>query len=222
MAQRGQDAAAGARPAARSSGRQSSARQASARSQASGQGPAGRTGPDLAGQRDRVRAVIEPVVAAAGLDLEDLTVSPAGRRHVVRVAVDGDGGVGHDTLGEISRNLSAALDAAEESGGELTSTSYTLEVSSPGVDRPLTLPRHWRRNIGRLVKVRVAGRTLTARIAAVDEAGVTLDADGTDHSVTFDQLGPGRVQVEFTRLADLADEEFEEVYDDGEEMEDGA
>jgi ribosome maturation factor RimP len=147
-------------------------------------------------------------VTEAGLDLDDLVVAPAGRRLVVRVTVDADDGVNHDELSEVSREISARLDAAEETGGEVTPDSYTLEVSSPGVDRPLTLPRHWRRNVGRLVKVKSGERALTARISSVDDLGVTMDTDGRAVTVPFAELGPGRVQIEFTRLADLADEDF--------------
>ncbi len=132
-------------------------------------GPAGRPGPDLTTQRARLQRVIEPVVVASDLDLEGLSVTRAGRRHVVRVTVDGDGGVSHEVLGIVSRDISAALDEAEETGGEFPTGSYILEVTSPGIDRPLTLPRHWRRNIGRLVKVRVADHTVTARVTAVDD-----------------------------------------------------
>ena len=84
-------------------------------------------------------------------------VSRAGRRHVVRVIVDADGGINLDAVADVSRAVSAALDAAEEAGGDILAGEYQLEVSSPGVDRPLTLPRHWRRNVGRLVKVTVRG-----------------------------------------------------------------
>jgi ribosome maturation factor RimP len=127
---------------------------------------------------------------------------------VVRVTVDADGGVGHDDLSDVSRAVSVALDEAEERAGQLTPGSYTLEVSSPGVDRPLTQPRHWHRNVGRRVSVRVAGRQVTGRIAATTMHGVSLDVDGRRLDATFDELGPGRVQVEFTRLAELTDEEF--------------
>ena len=88
----------------------------------------------------------------------------------------------------MSRHLSAALDEAEATDGDLGVESYTLEVSSPGVDRPLTLPRHWRRNIGRLVTARVAERTITARIAAVTEDGVDFEAPGPA-AVPFAELG---------------------------------
>jgi ribosome maturation factor RimP len=184
----------------------------------------------LAVIRSRLRAVIEPAVIEAGLDLEDLGVVRAGRRLLVRITVDGDAALSHDQLSDLSRDLSARLDSAEETGDALTPDSYTLEVSSPGVDRPLTLTRHWRRNVGRLVKVKAGERTITARVVSVDEAGVTFDpADAGPSKATsakagssvavltvgFGDLGPGHVQVEFTHLAELADEEFGEEFGDG-------
>ena len=161
--------------------------------------------------KDRVVAVVQPVVAGAGYDLEDLAVSRAGRRHVVRVTIDGDRGVSLDAIADVSRAVSAALDAAEEAEGDLLPGEYELEVSSRGVDRPLTLPRHWRRNVGRLVKVSAAGRQVTARIKAAGDEGVTLDVDGTVQEVAHADLGPGRVQLEFTRWGEVegADEDDE-------------
>ncbi|MEU1644591.1 ribosome maturation factor RimP [Micromonospora zamorensis] len=193
-------------------------------------------GGDLAGRRARLRAVIEPVVNDAGYDLEDLTVSRAGRRHVVRVMVDADGGIDLDAVADVSRAVSAALDAAEEAGGDIVAGEYQLEVSSPGVDRPLTLPRHWRRNVSRLVKVTVRGaaalpeqrgeqptgdRQLTGRVIAADDEGVQLETEDGRTSWAYAQLGPGRVQVEFTRLAELGepDEEFDDA-DDSDEIDD--
>ncbi|MET8466678.1 ribosome maturation factor RimP [Micromonospora zamorensis] len=197
---------------------------------------AGPRGGDLAGRRARLRAVIEPVVNDAGYDLEDLTVSRAGRRHVVRVMVDADGGIDLDAVADVSRAVSAALDAAEEAGGDIVAGEYQLEVSSPGVDRPLTLPRHWRRNVSRLVKVTVRGaaalpeqrgeqptgdRHLTGRVIAADDEGVQLETEDGRTSWAYAQLGPGRVQVEFTRLAELGepDEEFDDA-DDSDEIDD--
>jgi ribosome maturation factor RimP len=137
-----------------------------------------------------VRAVVE----AAGYDLEDLTVSRAGRRDVLRVVVDRDGGVDLDAVAEVSRQISKQLD---EHDGEFDSPPYTLEVTSPGVDRPLTQPRHWRRNVGRLVTVTAGGTGLTARIVAADESGVRLKTDDGPRDWQYPQLGPGRVKVEF-------------------------
>jgi ribosome maturation factor RimP len=203
MAQRGRGAAAGARPAVH--GARATAGRGRGRTDAAQTGQAGgdqRRTVDLAAVRGRVRAIVEPAVVSAGLDLDELTVSPAGRRLVVRVTVDGDDVVSHDELTAVSREISARLDAAEETGGDVTPDSYTLEVSSPGVDRPLTLPRHWRRNVGRLVKVKAGDRSLTGRVTTVDEAGVSFDVDGRPVAVGFTDLGPGRVQIEFTRLAE--------------------
>ncbi|MDW5323958.1 ribosome maturation factor RimP [Plantactinospora sp. KLBMP9567] len=181
---------------------------------------------DQSARRLRLRAVIEPVVTAAGYDLEDLSVSRAGRRYVVRVVVDGDGGVSLDAVADVSRLLSKALDQAEETGGDLVAGEYQLEVSSPGVDRPLTQPRHWRRNVGRLVKVTVRGpgerpeqggaderpstpadRQVTARVVAADDERVVLETDAGPVGWAYPDLGPGRVQVEFSRLDEIADDD---------------
>jgi ribosome maturation factor RimP len=168
---------------------------------------------DLVAARARVRAVIEPVIEQAGYDLEEVNVSRAGRRHVVRVLVDTDGGINLDDVAVVSREISAALDEAEERGGEVLAGEYQLEVGSPGVDRPLTLPRHWRRNRGRLVAV----NGLTGRVVGVDDAGVTLDVDGATRALTFAELGAGKVQIEFKRLdeADFGDED--DIADFGDE-----
>jgi len=171
---------------------------------------------DLAAAKARVRAVIEPVITKAGYDLEDVTISRAGRRHLVRVLVDTDGGINLDGVAVVSREISAALDAADEAGGEVLAGEYQLEVGSPGVDRPLTLPRHWRRNRGRLVAV----NGLTGRVTEAGDEGVVLDVDGTARALTYAELGPGKVQIEFKRL-DEADFGDEDDVDDEDEDEEG-
>jgi len=167
--------------------------------------------------KDRVTAVVQPVVAGAGYDLEDLAVSRAGRRHVVRVTIDGDKGVSLDDIADVSRAISAALDAAEEAEGDLLPGEYELEISSRGVDRPLALPRHWRRNVGRLVKVSAAGRQVTARIKAAGDDSVTLDVDGTLQEVAYADLGPGRVQLEFTHWGEVEGAEEDDDIDEEDE-----
>lgn len=141
--------------------------------------------------------VIRPVVAAAGMDLESVRVSAAGRRRLLRVVVDSDRGVSLDDAAAISRQLSAALDTVAVMGD----FPYTLEVSSPGIDRPLTDPRHWRRAVGRLVQVTVtdAGHSGAAagRIVAADSDGVTLETGGARRRFGYAALGAGAVQVEF-------------------------
>lgn len=176
---------------------------------------------DLSAARARVTAVIEPVVAAAGYDLEEVKLSRAGRRHLLRVLVDTDGGVGLDDVADISREISAALDAAEESGSEVLAGEYQLEVGSPGVDRPLTLPRHWRRNTGRLVTVTVAGKSVTGRVTSTTETGVALDIDGKPTEWPWDALGPGKVQIEFKRLDEAVfPDEDDDADDDDEDNDD--
>jgi ribosome maturation factor RimP len=176
---------------------------------------------------ERLSGWIEPVVGAAGYDLEELVVTPAGRRSVVRVVVDRDEGVTLDDIAEVSRAVSDVLDAHDDGMGR---TPYVLEVTSPGVDRPLTEPRHWRRNTGRLVVVGVgphgAVEQLTGRITAVDDAGVTLAVETAGkpgakkrppqpRQVAWTQFGAGRVQVEFGRADTGPDGTADAADDDG-------
>jgi ribosome maturation factor RimP len=97
--------------------------------------------------------------------------------------------------------VSDALDADAENPASprALAAAYVLEVSSPGVDRPLTEQRHWRRAVGRLVTVDLDDRPLTGRITATDDAGVTLDVDGAIRTLPWASLGRGKVQVEFSR-----------------------
>jgi ribosome maturation factor RimP len=167
--------------------------------------PPATAGASAAQARDHLLDLLRPVVAEAGYDLEDVAVTAAGRRSLVRVTVDADGGIDLDAVAVVSRLVSDALDADANTPGSprALANSYVLEVSSPGVDRPLTEPRHWRRATGRLVRVEVDGRQLSGRIGSVDDSGVTLDVDGAERRFEFAQLGRGKVQVEFNR----ADEE---------------
>jgi ribosome maturation factor RimP len=158
--------------------------------------------------RQRIRDLLEPVVSRAGYDLEDVTVSAAGRRSVVRVIVDRDGGIDLDAVAEISRVVSDTLDTGDATGD----VPYTLEVSSPGVDRPLTEPRHWRRAAGHLVRAAVRDDSdVTGRVLGADDARVTFDVDGAQRSVPYDALGPGKVQVEFSRPGASVDDEEGEL-----------
>jgi ribosome maturation factor RimP len=146
---------------------------------------------------------LEPVVAELGFDLEEVTAQRAGSRQLLRVVVDGDDGITLDDIAEVSQAVSTALDASDAMG----EAAYDLEVTSPGVSRPLTLPRHWRRAVGRLVVVPLtAGGEVTGRVVAADEEGVTLELPGKkpgtkggERRLGFAELGRGKVQVEFNR-----------------------
>jgi ribosome maturation factor RimP len=159
---------------------------------------------------DRVRAVVAPVVAAHGLDLEDLTLTPVGRRRLLRVVVDRDGGLTLEDVAAVSQPLSVALDDSAVMGG----APYVLEVTSPGVDRPLTAPRHWRRAVGRLVDVRyLDGSELCGRLVGATDTGARLDVDGTVREVGYDEVRSAQIQVEFGRAGQTPspdDEEQEE------------
>jgi ribosome maturation factor RimP len=171
----------------------------------------------------KLREHLEPVVTALGYDLEELTATRAGSRQVLRVVVDADGGITLDDIAEVSQAVSAALD----DDGLTGESPYDLEVTSPGVSRPLTEPRHWRRNLGRLVTVQAGGAELTGRVVEADDAGVVLELPGRKpgqkgerRALGYPELGKGRVQVEFNRPG-LADEvaEFDDA--DGGDDEDG-
>jgi ribosome maturation factor RimP len=138
--------------------------------------------------------MVEGAVAAVGFDLEEIDVRPAGRRRLVRVVVDSDSGVGLDDIATVSRRIAAELDQRDDVLGG----PYTLEVTSPGVDRPLRTPRHWRRAHLRLVEValRDAGK-ITGRVGVCDEDGVRLLVDGRLRDVRYADVERASVVVEF-------------------------
>jgi ribosome maturation factor RimP len=146
--------------------------------------------------RDRLAEELTTPIGQLGLDLEAVDLSSAGRRRILRVAVDKDGGVTMDDIADATREVSRVLDESDVMGEQ----PYTLEVSSPGVDRPLTLPRHWRRNTGRLVKVTFADRDpVTGRITACDDDAAVLDVDGAERRVAYAEVKKAKVQIEFKK-----------------------
>ena len=149
--------------------------------------------------RDRLAEVLTEPLAAAGLDVEAIELTPAGKRRLLRVAVDKDGGVTLDDIADATREVSRLLDAPEGTDA-LGEQPYTLEVTSPGIDRPLTAPRHWRRNEGRLVKVTLTdGGDFTGRVTGSDDARAVLDVDGDTREVGYDEVAKAKVQIEFNR-----------------------
>ncbi|MFJ9683855.1 ribosome maturation factor RimP [Streptomyces sp. NPDC101194] len=153
-------------------------------------------------QSERLRGLLEPLVSAEQLDLEEIEVSRAGRRRVLRIVVDSDEGVELDACAQLSRAISERLDETDAMGDD----EYVLEVSSPGADRPLTEHRHYVRATGRLAKLQLReGGELVARILAVDEEGLDLEVPGvkgrkpTSRRVAFDEIAKARVEIEFSR-----------------------
>ena len=151
---------------------------------------------NAADTRDRLAEELTGPIGALGLDLEAVDLTSAGKRRVLRVAIDKDGGVTMDDIADATREVSRLLDETDVMGDR----AYTLEVSSPGVDRPLTLPRHWRRNSGRLVKVSpLEGEPVTGRITATDDDGAVLDVEGTEHRFAYADVKKAKVQIEFKK-----------------------
>ncbi|MBA8823353.1 ribosome maturation factor RimP [Saccharopolyspora lacisalsi] len=148
--------------------------------------------------RDEIVARLEPAVAeavaAVGFDLEELDIQLAGRRRLVKVVIDADAGVGLDDITTVSRELSKLLDEHEH----VLAGSYNLEVTSPGVDRPLTKPRHWKRALHRLVRIRLAdGGDLLARAGAAEDGSVVVLAAGEIRRLTYREIEHAVVEVEF-------------------------
>jgi ribosome maturation factor RimP len=141
-----------------------------------------------------LRDVLEPLVVAAGFELDQLDVRTAGRRQTVRVVVDSDAGVDLDDIATLSRAVSDELERSEH----LLCGSYTLEVTSPGVDRPLTGERHWRRAHLRQVQVRTQdGATFVGRVGTAGPDSVTLLVDGRLRELRYTDVAHAGVQVEF-------------------------
>ncbi|WP_405611564.1 ribosome maturation factor RimP [Streptomyces sp. NBC_01508] len=151
---------------------------------------------------ERLRGLLEPLVSAKGLDLEEIELSRAGRRRVLRIVVDSDDGVDLDACAELSRTISTTLDESDAMGED----EYQLEVTSPGADRPLTERRHYVRAVGRLAKIQLhEGDEFVARVLAVDEEGLDLEVPGvkgrkpTARRIEFASIAKARVELEFNR-----------------------
>lgn len=170
-----------------------------------------------AAQAKALRSMAEPIVAAHDCDLEDVVIRQAGKRRLVRIVVDHHaGGLTLDLVASISRDISRELDDSDVLG----QSAFVLEVTSPGVDRPLRLPRHWARAVGRIVRVTPkAGEPVQGRLQSSDESEAVLDVDGVAVTVAFADVARAVVQVEFTRVDEV---EFDETgLDDTDSPEEG-
>src|SRR6476646_8855134 len=157
------------------------------------------TGPVKDLVSERLEGELTQPLASLGLDIEAVEISPAGKRRILRVAVDKDGGVTLDDVADATREVNRVLDGSDVMGEQ----PYTLEVTSRGVDRPLTLPRHWRRNADRLVRVTLSGGdAVTGRIGASTDSAVTLDVDGEVREIGYEDIAKALVQIEFNRPKD--------------------
>ncbi|THJ68012.1 ribosome maturation factor RimP [Arthrobacter echini] len=169
---------------------------------------------ELRAEAERLRTRLQPVVDQHHLYLEDVDIKQAGSHRTVHVVVDlpedATGSMGLDVISAISTDLSVVMDEDPENDDR----PYSLEISSPGVSRPLTEPRHWRRNVGRMIEVKqVGGDVVLGRLENVTDAGVRLlpqlpvrkgtkPKQGEPLTLDFSRISKGVVQVEFAHAQD--------------------
>ncbi|ALC06174.1 Ribosome maturation factor RimP [Corynebacterium deserti GIMN1.010] len=170
---------------------------------------------------ETLTALIEPLIASHNLDLEGLKVTKAGPKSAVAIKVDSDSRPDLDLLEVVSQEVGELFDATEARGELNFGAGYTLEVSTPGVDTPLTQPRHWRRNRGRLVSLDQDGKKRVARIGALNDAEtavILIERNKKLLDVTVLELANSPravVEIEFAKPAqdevDLAESTFDEA-----------
>lgn len=149
--------------------------------------------------KERVIALLSDLIHAKGFDLEDVTVASAGKHSAVRIMVDREQGIDLDTLPTLSRQISDVFDGVSDFG----EAPYTLEVTTPGIDRPLTHERHWRRARGRTVRIELAGEKFDGRVGVLDGGVVTIVTRTkgvlATRAVELSDVVKAVVQVEFSR-----------------------
>jgi ribosome maturation factor RimP len=153
---------------------------------------------------DKITELVQPAVEQAGFFLEDVHVVSPGKHRIITCIVDGQTPLNLDQVTSVSRDISELLDGADF----MDDTAFTLEVTSPGVDRPLTLPRHWQKNLNRLVKVvKLDGSVVNGRITTIEDANVVLIEDikgkTKEHALSLNDVKRATVEIEFNRKGDL-------------------
>ena len=145
------------------------------------------------GKKEEISAVITPALSNLGLYLEDITITSAGRRSMLTVIVDGDAHLSLDQVTVATKAISELVENIQSLG----QTPFTLEVTSPGLDRPLTKPRHWRKNLDRLVKiVLLDGKEISGRIKGASEISASVD----EHVINFVDIKRAKLEVEFKQV----------------------
>jgi len=153
---------------------------------------------------EKITELVKPAVEKAGFFLEDVHVVSPGKHRIITCIVDGQVSLNLDQVTSVSREISELLDVANF----MDESPFTLEVTSPGVDRPLTLLRHWQKNLNRLVKVvKQDGSVVSGRITTLEESHVLLTEDikgkSKEHTVQFADIKRATVEIEFNRKGDL-------------------
>ena len=150
--------------------------------------------------KDQISELVTPALSQAGYFLEDINIVTPGQHRIVTVIVDGESALNLDQVTVASKLVSELLDEATFMG----ETPFTLEVTSPGIDRPLTLPRHFAKNVTRLLKViKTDGEVVTGRITSNTETEVTLTVtekkSAKDVVVALKDIKRATVEIEFNR-----------------------
>ena len=147
---------------------------------------------------DEITTAIRPIVEASGNYLEEVTVTPVGKSRMVTVIVDNEKHLNLDQVTAVSREISEVV----ETLGALGEHPFTLEVTSPGIDRPLTAPRHWRKNVDRLVKAtKNDGTVVEGRIGEVTEVDVVIG----EHRLAYSDIKKALIEIEFKSTVKSAD-----------------
>lgn len=148
-----------------------------------------------------VQELVAPIALELALDVESVEIRKTGNQKIVKVIMDKDGGISLEDIAAATREISVKLDELAE-----LASSFTLEVTSPGVDRPLTAPKHWRRNLGRLVRVElIAGGSIDGRIIDISDEQITLQVKQQQRMFSLPEIKRAVVQVEFNRPSEVSD-----------------
>jgi len=151
-------------------------------------GPFFVSGENMAQASAQLQAIIEPAVTALGFELVGIEYLSQGRHSVLRIYIDHEGGVDVDNCADVSRQVSAVLDVEDPIRGE-----YTLEVSSPGLDRPLFTAEHYERYSGSLAEIRLRSplegrRKFKGRMLGIRDGEVVIEVDGTEYLLPLDNI----------------------------------
>ena len=139
---------------------------------------------------EEISAAIRPIIEATGNYLEELTITSAGKVKILTVIIDSDNHLNLDQVTAVTKEISEIIEGLEGLGDG----AFTLEVTSPGIDRPLTKPRHWRKNLDRLVKITMtSGQEITGRIGEATDATVLVDSQ----KVSFENIKRAVLEIEF-------------------------
>lgn len=139
---------------------------------------------------EEISAAIRPIIEATGNYLEELTITTAGRVKILTVIIDSDAHLNLDQVTAVTKEISQVIEELPALG----ETAFTLEVTSPGLDRPLTKPRHWRKNLDRLVKITMtSGQVIEGRIGAASETSVLVD----ENTVSYEDIKRAVLEIEF-------------------------